>query len=66
MYGSTEQNIMNKLTWVIVESILAGFGFGYALLGYLEHYSSITVAFSFAFGVILSLIVIGMSSSRSR
>lgn len=57
---------MNKLTYVIVESILAGFGLGYALLGYLEHYPSITVAISFSFGIILSLIVIGMSSSRTR
>lgn len=57
---------MNKFSWVLMESILAGVGFGYALLGYLEKYSSITIVLSFTFGVILSLIVIGMSSSRSR
>ncbi len=57
---------MNKFTWVLIESILAGAGFGYALLGYLEKYPSVTIALSFTFGVILSLIVIGMSSARSR
>jgi formate/nitrite transporter FocA (FNT family) len=65
---------MNKFSWVFIESVLAGLGFGYALLVYLEHYSSVnvagsfalTVAMSFAFGVIMSLIVIGMSGSRSR
>lgn len=65
---------MNKLSWVLIESILAGLGFGYALLGYLTHYSfvnversfALTIAVSFAFGVIMSLIVIGMSGSGSR
>ena len=62
----SRQNIMNKFSWVIIESVLAGVGLGYALLGYLEHYSSISVALSFTFGIILSLIVIGMSASRGR
>lgn len=65
---------MNKLSWVLIESILAGLGFGYALLGYLTYYSSVyversfalTIAVSFAIGVIMSLIVIGMSGSGSR
>jgi len=57
---------MNKFNWVIIESVLAGVGFGYAALGFLDHYSSVSVALSFAFGIIMALIIIGMASTRSR
>ena len=57
---------MNKFSWVLIESFFAAVGFGYGILNFLTNQSPLNTAFGFAFGIFMSLIVLGMASKRSH